>query len=113
MRSGTGPFFTVALATLVFIAPHLAFADQTTPNSKIEQIHYWQGHTGTLIVQQQMTSDNGCARGDQYILPNAHPNYEHIYSLIIAAHFADRPLIFTLGGCHEGFPQIKHIFSRR
>ena len=101
-----------AIAALILLAPYSAIADITSPHARVQQIHFWWGHTGALIIHEQMISGGGCSRGDQYILPISHPNYEHVYALIMAAHFSDRPIQFVLGGCHEGFPVIKHVRSR-
>lgn len=50
-------------------------------------------------------------RKDLFILPQDHPFFREIYSLLLAAHMSDQPISLYVEECVQGLPAIKNIFS--
>ena len=91
--------------------PGLLFAAAMTQPSVTTIYHYYEEHSGLLIAQANMIDPDNCGRNDLYILWQGHPHYKEITAMILAAHFAKKPIHFYISGCIEGLPAIKHAYS--
>jgi len=101
------------LALLLFIsAVSNAQAVEFTGFEKITQLHFWNGHTGVLIVHENMVNGD-CEVSSQYILRKDHPFFREFYSLLLAAHIAGQPVKFGLSDCYEKRASIVHVYSNK
>ncbi|GLX80547.1 hypothetical protein tinsulaeT_38870 [Thalassotalea insulae] len=80
-------------------------------NGKISAIRFYEGHTGVLIIQENMSDLGECGRADYYILDESHSYFKEIYSLILSSHMTNHPLYLEIDGCIEGISRIKHVRS--
>ena len=100
------------IALTVLVLSGFVVAQVATSNERITQIHFWKGNTGVLVRHENMINPDECPGGHRYyILPESHPHFEEIYSLLLAAHMADQPVQFIVDGCIENYPEIRHIYS--
>ena len=90
-----------------------AIAASGSSNGKIKTILWYEGHTGVLVSQENMSDLGGCGRSDMYILDDQHAYFKEIYALILSAHISDQPLILSIDGCAQGVSRIKHISSNK
>lgn len=100
-----------AFFTALFSAPSQAASGSS--QGRIRTILWYEGHTGALIVQDNMSDLGGCGRADLYILDDQHPYFKEIYSLLLAAHASDQPVTLTLDGCVQGMSRISNVKSTR
>ena len=75
----------------------------------IDQLLFYKGHTGLLIKHQHASDPDSCGRQDYYILPNDHPHFSQIYSMLLAVQLANKKVSFNIDGCHQGIPSIVHV----
>jgi len=83
----------------------------TLSTGKIIHLEFYNGHTGVLVRQPEMIDPDQCGRKDLFILPQDHPFFREVYSLLLAAHMSDQPISLYVEGCVQGLPAIKNIFS--
>jgi hypothetical protein len=88
-----------------------AYAATGERSGKIQTILWYEGHTGVLIVQDNMSDLGGCGRSDYYILDGQHAYFKEIYSLILSAHIINQPLTLSIQDCVQGISRIKHVSS--
>ena len=101
------------LALLLFVTViSNAQGQNFTDFEKITQLHFWQGHTGILVVHENMV-DGDCEVSGQYILRKEHPFFREFYSLLLAAHIAGHPVKFGLSDCYERRASIVHVYSNK
>lgn len=110
MKSSILVLCGVILAALCCAASNAASGSS---QGRIKAIRWYQGHTGVLIVRDNMSDPGGCGRSDHYILDDQHPYFREIYSLLLATHLSDQPVSLTIEGCLQGLPKIKHVQSTR
>ena len=87
----------------------ISLAEQSTSAGDINTIYFYLTHTGVLIQHSTMIDPDSCGRKDYYILPGAHPHFKEVYSLLLAAHMANKKVSLTISGCHQGIPAITHV----
>jgi hypothetical protein len=80
-------------------------------SGKITHLLFYTGHAGVLVRQPEIIDPDQCGRKDYYILPQEHPFFREVYSLLLAAHMSNQPLNLYVEGCLQGLPAIKHISS--
>ena len=80
---------------------------------KIKTVEWYEGHTGVLVIQENMSDLGGCGRSDYYILDDQHPYFNQIYSMLLVAHVSDQPLSLSIQDCVQGISRIKHVISSR
>ena len=102
--------FNRLLIAFAFISAS-AFAGSGWSTGKIKVLHFWEGHTGVLIKQEDMSDLGGCGRSDYYQLDKSHPFFKEIYSLLLAAHMSNQPIRIHLNGCVQGLSKVRHIYS--
>ncbi|WP_454829414.1 hypothetical protein [Pseudoxanthomonas wuyuanensis] len=110
MKASTLALCAAILAT-IFCTPSNAASGSS--QGRIKTIQWFEGHTGALIAQDNMSDLGGCGRSDYYILDSQHPYFKEIYSLLLAAHMSDQSVSLTLEGCLQGMSRIKHVQSTR
>ena len=88
-------------------------ADESIPAGDINTIYFYLGHTGALIKHTTMIDPDSCGRKDFYILPDTHSHFKEIYSLLLSSQMANKKVSFTISGCHQGIPAIKHVALSR
>lgn len=84
------------LVLLLVVATSATQAANFTKGGEITQLHFWEGHSGVLILHENMINPENCARTDQYALRKEHPFFKEFYSLLLSAHLANQPLRFGL-----------------
>lgn len=90
-----------------------SFAGGNTPLIPVTSFHYYKGHVGLLINQASMTNPDNCPRGEWYILPTDHPNYNEMVALIMVSHMKGHPLSFYVDGCVQSLPAIVNVVSNK
>ncbi|MDM3871231.1 hypothetical protein QSV34_07665 [Porticoccus sp. W117] len=90
-----------------------AYAASGTNSGKITNLRWYEGHSGLLVKQEEMSDLGGCGRADYYILSDQHPYFDQVYALILSAHIAEQPLSIAVDGCLQGISKIKHISSNK
>ncbi|MBT9495570.1 MAG: hypothetical protein IV107_25140 [Paucibacter sp.] len=79
----------------------------------IKTIHWYEGHSGVLIIQDGMSDLGGCGRTDYYILDDSHAYFKEIYALILIAHASGQPLTIEVKDCVQGISRIRHVSSTK
>lgn len=96
------------IAFFTFFASNVAAAGAVAAGD-INYLLFYKGHTGLLIKHQFPSDPDNCGRQDYYILPNEHPHFSQIYSMLLAAQMANKKVSFNIDGCHQGIPAIVHV----
>ncbi|MCC2524125.1 hypothetical protein [Vibrio coralliilyticus] len=106
--------FLAGLTMVLLVAmSNIAHAASGVGAGKVKTLLWYEGHTGVLVVQENMVDHGGCGRSDYYILDEKHDYFNEIYSLILSAHIASQPLYLSLDGCVQGISRIKHVRSTK
>jgi hypothetical protein len=101
----------ILVLTTLFACFHLPVWAGALSTGKITHIQFYTGHTGILIRQPEIIDPDQCGRKDYFILPQEHPFFREVYSLLLAAHMSGQPIGLYVEGCVQGLPAIKHIYS--
>lgn len=88
-----------------------ASAAGSIASGHITMMLLYEGHTGVLFKHTNLADPDSCGRSDYIILPDTYPHFSEAYSLLLASYMADKKISFTVSGCHQGIPAIKHISS--
>ncbi len=97
------------LSTLLIIASPICFADGASGPGIVTGVLIYEGHAGILVQHTNMVDSDSCGRKDWYILPNTYTRFKEAYAMLLAANLANKQVAFTLSGCTDGLPKIKHI----
>jgi hypothetical protein len=105
----------IKLVAAIFLAifANACLAGGSTALIPVTSFHYYKGHVGLLINQASMTNPDKCARGEWYILPTDHPNYNEMVALIMVSHMKGHPLSFYVEGCVQSMPAIVNVVSNK
>lgn len=87
----------------------LAYAEGSVGAGTINLVYFYQEHTGVLITHSNQINPDGCASNAHFILRDTHPHYKNVYAMLLAANLSGKKVSIGLSGCHEGFPNIKHV----
>jgi hypothetical protein len=87
----------------------ISLAEQSVPAGDVNTIYFYLMHTGVLVQHTTMIDPDACGRKDFYILPDTHPHFKEVYSLLLATQMASKKVSFTISGCHQGIPAITHV----
>jgi hypothetical protein len=85
-----------------------AFAAQGDVTSTITRLYFYDGHTGLLVILDNMSDLGGCGNANWFILPKTNVNYKEIVALLMSAQAQGKQVNFTVSGCHEGYGSIRH-----
>ena len=89
-------FMLAAMSSL----PALAASD--SGYKTITELHFNPVWPGVLVrYSTTMTNTDACGRADWYYLPKTHAQYQEIYSLLLAARTANKPVRFYNVGCQS------------
>jgi len=105
--------YSLVFSLFIILLSNNLFADQGYSTGKVEQLRWYEGHKGLLVVQENMADYGQCGRADYYILDDQHDYFKEIYSLILTSHISYWPLTFEVEGCFQGISRIKHITSNK
>jgi len=103
--------FLLSLAVtvgLLLVSP-LSGAASGAVFGRILELQWYEGHTGVLVVQENMTDLGGCGRADHYILDDQHPYFKEIYALLLAAQVSNGPVYIFAADCVQGLSRIQHV----
>lgn len=92
-----------------FVFSPIANADGHVAAGDVNVILLYEGHTGVLVKHSNLADPDNCGRSDYFILPDSHSHFKEAYSLLLSAQMAGKKVGFTVSGCHQGIPAIKHI----
>jgi hypothetical protein len=106
--------FLIIISFLGFVSFTLpVLSGSGVSGGKIKTILLYEGHSGVLVKQDNMSDLGGCGRSDYYILDNQHPHFKEIYSLILSAHMANQHLALSVADCFQGISRITHVTSNK
>ncbi|WP_064791906.1 hypothetical protein [Shewanella woodyi] len=100
------------ILVLCFISPR-SDASGGIASGHITLMMFYDGHTGVLIKHTNLADPDSCGRSDYLILPDSYSHFNEAYSLLLASYMADKKISFTVSGCHQGIPAIKHIYTTK
>lgn len=100
---------------MVYLGAHslTVSAAGSIASGHITMMMLYEGHTGVLLKHTNLADPDSCGRNDYFILPDTYPHFSEAYSLLLASYMADKKINFTVSGCHQGIPAIKHIYTVR
>lgn len=94
---------------IFFVFSSAAIAEGQISAGNVTLILLYEGHSGVLVKHTNLADPDNCGRGDYFILPDSHSHFKEAYSLMLSAQMAGKKVGFTVSGCHQGIPAIKHI----
>jgi hypothetical protein len=99
----------VAMAALGIALGSNAFAASGAVNAKINQLFFYEGHNGLLVVLASMTDLGGCGNANYFLLPQTHVHYKEVVALLLTAKAMDSTVGVHVVDCFEGYGRIKHV----
>ncbi|NOH54225.1 hypothetical protein F0266_14895 [Vibrio coralliilyticus] len=91
----------------------IAHAASGVGAGKVKTLLWYEGHTGVLVVQENMVDHGDCGRSDYYILDEKH-DYNHLDEYITprlflltsvkVTSYVSKNTILALGGRHQAHP---------
>lgn len=102
---------TLLLAVLVgsLLTSVAAVAASGSSTGRIQSVLMYEGHTGVLVRQENMSDLGACGRADFYILDDQQQYFKEMYALILTAHVSRRPVLIAVENCVQGISRIRHI----
>ena len=85
----------IFLVSALFLSTNL-MAGNYSNYQELEQIQFYEGHSGLLIKQETMVDPDNCGRQDYYILPQNRAMFKEVYSALLSALHAKRESNFGL-----------------
>jgi len=85
-----------------------ALAVEGSVTSTVNRLYYYEGHSGLLVIVNNMSDLGGCGNANWYLLPDSHVHYKQIVALLMTAQAQDAQVNLTITDCYQGYGRIRH-----
>ena len=103
-------YFSMLLVSISAMSVKADYTDYQV----ISEITFYEGIPGLLITQPEMLNKGSC-KSNRYILPNTHPLYREMVSMVVTAHMSQQPVNLFVKDeeCLSQYAKIRHIISQK